>query len=248
MIAQYNIKSLPAFIFSSDVEKTEVFSQAASIFDKVDGSYMLKTQELGMPVGKYLESPKVNEGDATFGKADSNVKVVIYSDFQCPYCKILYQSVRSLMRQYGDKVLFDYKEFPLDIHPQANNAALASTCALEQGKYWEYGDRLYQNQTSWGNTKDTSIFKTYAAQVGLNTAQFNQCLDSKKYQSKIDADKAEGGSFGISGTPAVFVNDQFTNGVMSADQLKQAIDGQLNPGSQVQSDQNNQSSADNSPK
>jgi protein-disulfide isomerase len=230
LINKFNIKTLPAFVFDSSLDKTDFFTQAATIFDKSNNQYVLKTQELGLPAGKFLALPQINDGDATFGPSDSKVKVIVFSDFQCPYCKVLYQTVRNTMKQYGDKVIFDYKELPLDIHPQANNAALAATCAQEQGKFWEYADKLYQTQTTWPNIKDTASFKQYAAQLGLNTGQFNQCIDSKKYQDRIDADKKEASDFGVSGTPAVFINDTFETGAVPADQLKKDIDAQLNPG------------------
>jgi protein-disulfide isomerase len=228
LIDKFSIKALPAFIFDPAIDKTEFFSQAAVIFDSKNGQYVLKNQELGLPAGKYLSLPEVSADDATFGKADSNVIVVVFSDFQCPYCKILYSTLRTTMKNYQDKALFVYKHLPLDIHAQANSAALASECAQDQGKFWEYADKLYQNQTAWANTKDVTSFKTYAKQtVGIDVTKFNQCLDEKKFQDKIDADKKEGGDFGISGTPAIFINDQFENGALSADQLKQAIDLKL---------------------
>lgn len=230
MIDKFGVKTLPAFIFGPSIEKTELFSQAQAVFDKKDSSYVLRTQDIGMPVGKFLSLPSINDTDPTMGNKDSSVKVVVYSDFQCPYCKVLYQALRPTMKSYSDKVLFDWKHLPLDIHAQANNAALASECAQEQNKFWEYADLLYQNQTTWGSAKDTAAFKNYARALGLNAGQFNQCLDSKKYQDRIDADKNEASDFGISGTPAIFVNDQFENGAITADQLKADIEAQLNPG------------------
>lgn len=236
LIDKFSIKALPTFIFDPSVEKTDFYSQASVIFDQKNGQDVLKNQELGLQAGKYLELPQVSDSDATFGNKDSNVKVVVFSDFQCPYCKILYQTLRTTMKNYQDKVLFVYKHLPLDIHAQANSAALASECAQEQGKFWEFADKLYQNQTSWSSTKDTTSFKNYARMIsGINTSQFNQCLDDKKYQNQIDADKNEAGNYGISGTPAIFINDQFENGAMTADQLKKAIDDKLN---------NNQTSQD----
>ena len=174
-----------------------------------------------------MELPKIDANDATFGNQDASVKVVVFSDFQCPYCKVLFQSIRGIMSQYKDKVVFDYKELPLDIHPQANNAALAAECAKDQGKFWEYADKLYANQNDWANTKDTAKFKQYAAVLGLKTADFNKCIDGKNGQSQIDASKQEATDFGISGTPAIFINDQFSSGAISTDQLKKTIDDQL---------------------
>jgi protein-disulfide isomerase len=228
LIEKFGIKTLPAYVFDGGLSKTDFYTQANMFFEQKDDQYMLKAQEAGMPVGKYLETPKVNENDATFGQADSKVKVVIFSDFQCPYCKVFFSSLRDTMKNYGDKVFFVYKHLPLDIHPQASNAALASECAQDQGKFWEYADKLYASQSDWGAAKDTTKFKAYAQALGLKTTDFNQCLDSKKFQDRIDASKSEAADFGIAGTPAVFVNDQFSAGAVSAEDLKKSIDDQLN--------------------
>jgi len=227
LIDKFGIKTLPAYVFSDAVAKTNFYSQAQVIFDAKDNQYALKTDQLGVAPGKYLATPAVDEGDATFGKADSAVKVVVFSDFQCPYCKSFWSTLRDTMQQYGDRVLFDYKHLPLAVHAQANNAALASLCAQEQGKFWEYGDKLFASQDEWANTTDTQKFKDYAQGLGLDSAKFNACLDSKKYQSQIDASTKEANDIGLSGTPAIFINSQYKNGVVSADELKTAIDTEL---------------------
>jgi protein-disulfide isomerase len=228
LIEKNDLKTLPAFIFDTSVEKTELFAQAAMVFDKKEGDYVLRTQDIGMPVGKYLATPQINDSDPAVGPKDAQVKVVLFSDFQCPYCKVFFQSFRDIMKQDSGNVLFAYKHLPLDIHPQAVPAALAAECAQEQNKFWEYADLLYKNQSVWGAAKDTVAFKGYARTLGLDAGQFGQCLDGKKYQNVVDAGKSEGESFGISGTPAIFVNDQFESGVISADQLKTDIENQLN--------------------
>ncbi|PIP26851.1 MAG: hypothetical protein CO140_03630 [Candidatus Moranbacteria bacterium CG_4_9_14_3_um_filter_40_7] len=227
LIEKFGIKTLPAFIFSQTVDKTEFFAQAKTLFAQKDDQFELKTQELGLAPGRYLDLPQIKEDDPIFGEKDSNVKVVVFMDFQCPYCKLFYQTLREAIRIYGDKAVFGFKHLPLSFHPQAENAALSSECADEQGKFWEYGDKLFASQAEWSATQGTQKFKDYAKILGLKTADFNQCLDEKKYQDKIDAGKTEASEFGISGTPASFVNSQFNNGVMSLDQLKAAIDQEL---------------------
>jgi protein-disulfide isomerase len=228
MIEKYGIKTLPAFIFDGAIAKTDFYTQAKVLFSQKEDRYVMNTQELGLPVGKYLDLPKIGEGDAVFGPEDAKVKVVIFSDFQCPYCKVFFQTLRANMKQYGDKVRYAFKELPLDIHPQANNAALAAMCAQEQGKFWEYADKLYATQSDWGMAKDTAKLKTYARTLGLKADDFNKCLDDKKYQDKVDSDKKEATDFGISGTPSIFINDQFESGAVTADQLKANIEAQLN--------------------
>lgn len=227
IVSQFGVKTLPAFIFADSLTQTNFFGQAQALFDKKDNFYSLKTQDLGLTPGKYLETPQIDQSDATFGKADASAKVFLFSDFQCPYCKMYWSTFREVMKQYGDRVLFVYKHFPLPFHTQANNAALAATCAQEQNKFWEYGDKLYASQSDWDNATGTQKFKDYAQQLGLNSAQFNKCLDSAKYQNKIDVDKTEGNNFGLDGTPSTFVGSQFKNGVVSADDLKAAIEAEL---------------------
>jgi len=227
LIGDSGVKTLPAFIFSDAITKTDFYTQAQVIFDQKDKQYVLKTQEIGLEPGRYLAMPEVKDGDTTFGEKDSNVKVVIYSDFQCPFCKVFWTSFKDALKQYGDRVLFDYKHLPLDIHPQAQNAAMAAECAQDQNKFLEYGDKLYASQADWGAAKNTQKFKNYARMLGLNATQFNGCMDSNKYKDKIAAEVAEATGFGISGTPATFINDDFKTGVISLDDLKKAIDAQL---------------------
>ncbi|MFZ2226129.1 MAG: thioredoxin domain-containing protein [Candidatus Moraniibacteriota bacterium] len=227
LIEKFGIKTLPAFVFGAEIKSTDFYAEAGTLFDEKDGELAMRTGDIGIPVGKYVELPKINDGDATFGAIDAKVKVVVFSDFQCPYCKLFHTALRSAMKNYADNVAFDYKFFPLSIHAEANDAALAAGCALDQGKFWEYADKLYGDQANWANKNDLAKFKEYARTLGLNATQFNQCLDDKKYQTKIDKDTKEADGFGISGTPGVFVNDQFQTGAISVDQLKSAIDGEL---------------------
>jgi len=227
LIDEFNIKTLPAFIFSNMVTKTDFYVQAKELFDEKDNQFSLRTQDIGIPVGKYLATPKINDADAVTGTKEAKVKVVVFSDFQCPYCKLFHKVMQEAIKNYGNRVVFDYKFLPLEIHPQANSAALAGACALEQEKFWEYAEKLYANQTVWGATKDNTKFKEYAKILTLDSAKFNQCLDNKKYQTKIDSDKKEAESFAISGTPGVFVNDQFQEGAVSSEQLKELIEKEL---------------------
>jgi protein-disulfide isomerase len=226
LLQKFSLKTLPVFLFSENVVKTEFYAQAQSIFTPKEKMFVLKTQELGLAPGRYLETPEIKADGAVFGQADAKVKVILFSDFECPYCKALYQALRGLMNQYAEKVIFVHKDFPLDFHAKAKEASLAALCALEQGKFWEFGDRLFANQANWQNS-GAPRFKVYAQNLGLKSNQFNECLDSQKYQKQIEVDMAEAESFGITGTPAIFINDKFINGVVSAEDLKKYIDEAL---------------------
>ena len=229
LIAKFNLKTIPAFIFSKEIEKTEMFTQAQSLFDKQGDRYALKTAELGLPAGKYVQAPTVSENDIKLGPDDAKVKIVEFTDFQCPYCKQMHEGILSRISQdYADQVQIVFKNLPLDSHPAANPAALAGACASEQGKFPAYADKLFASQDAWGKSKDPSTqFKTYASQSGLDIAQFSKCLSEKKYQSLIDQTMRDAQEFGIQGTPVLFVgSDEFLSDA-AYDDVKKAIDDQL---------------------
>ncbi|MFH0969491.1 MAG: thioredoxin domain-containing protein [Patescibacteria group bacterium] len=228
LIKNFGIKTIPAFVFSQDIEKTDFFNQAAAVFTKKDSSYVLKTSDLGIQPGKYIETMQVKEDDIQIGNKDSQVKIFLFSDFQCPFCKAFHESVvKKIIANYSSKVLLVFKNYPLSFHAQAENASLAGECANEQGKFIAYADKLFANQTAWGSSQGTQLFKTYASQLRLNTSQFNSCLDGKKYLDKINSDKSDGDSFGVSGTPSLFINDQFVNSASTYDAIKKIIDEDL---------------------
>jgi len=226
---KFEIKTIPAFVFSNEVEKTIIFSQAKAAFTKVENSYVLSSTAVGLPVGKYIETPSVSDNDINIGSRDAKVKVIEFSDFQCPYCRKSHEEVVSkILKEYGDKVLYVFKPFPLEnIHPQSRNAVLAAECANEQGKFGQYSDKLFTTQDAWGKVSGTVSFKSYAKQIGINGAQFDQCLDSKKFDDRINASIEEARNFGISGTPALFINDQVVSGLPKYDDVKKIIDEQL---------------------
>lgn len=228
LAANAGVISLPAFVFDKETEKLSMFAQLESLFiKKDDNTFVLNTEQIGMPSGKLLALPEVGDTDFQVGPKDAKVTVIEYADFECPYCRILQPAINQMLSEYKDKIRYVYKHYPLSIHPQANNAALATECANEQGKFMAYGENLYAKQADWSKTQGTQSFKNYAAALGLKTAQFNKCLDDKKYQDKINASLEEGAKFGVSGTPRTFINDQFVNGAVSYDELKKAIDDQL---------------------
>lgn len=228
ILKKFGIKSIPALVFAKDVDTTDFYKQAGILFNEKEGSFVLQTAELGLEVGKYVEIPEIAENDIQIGSRDAKVKVIEFSDFQCPYCRAFQlNTIQKIIKDYGDKILFVYKNLPLDFHPQAENAAQAAECANEQGKFTLYSDKLFASQDDWGKSSGTQNFKNYAVQLGLNATQFNKCLDDNKFQDKISGDIEEAKEFGISGTPAVFVNDQFKAGAVGYDDIKKIIDEEL---------------------
>jgi protein-disulfide isomerase len=154
-------------------------------------------------------------------KAD--VVIIEYSDFECPFCSRHHPTMLQVMEEYGDKVAWVYRHFPLSFHPEAKPAALASECAAEQGKFWEYADALFENQTLLAD----GYYATLAGELGLNANKFNDCFDSAKYQAVVDADTASGAAAGVNGTPATFINGQLVSGAVPFASLKTIIDAEL---------------------
>ena len=156
------------------------------------------------------------------GPATAPVEIIEFSDFQCPFCRRAFSTVQQVLQTYGDKVRLVYRHFPLPNHPNARPAAEAAACAAEQGKFWQYHDRLFTT------TKlDDDQLKKDAADLGLDAAKFNACVDSHKYKAEVDADIAAGEAAGVTGTPAFFINGRLINGAMPFDAFKQMIDEEL---------------------
>ena len=166
---------------------------------------------------------KVTDEDHIRGNPDANVVIVEYSDFECPYCARAYPTVKQLEDKYEDNLAVVYRHFPLSFHPQAQKAAEASECAAEQGMFWEMHDMLFEQGVQGG----TDAFKQYASQLGLDTAQFNDCLDSGKTASIVQADMKQGQIEGIQGTPGFFVNGIPVSGAQPFNVFDQLIQIEL---------------------
>lgn len=157
------------------------------------------------------------------GNPKAPVMIVEFSDYQCPYCHSVEPTIKQVLAKYGDKVSLAYRDFPLTaIHSQAQIAAVASRCALEQGKFWEYHDQLF---TSSNLEKDSLI--EYARNLKLDEKQFGSCLTSEKYKADIDKDLQEGRKIGISGTPHFFINGIATSGAQQQESFDRIIDDEL---------------------
>lgn len=227
LIAKFGISTVPAFVFGNEVTGTDFYGLANELFTEKDGSFLLDTAKLGLKPGKFLALPEIGDGAIIQGSKDASLKIVGYSDFQCPYSKAFQASVNQMLADYGDKVTFVYKHLPLSFHAQAENAALASECANEQGKFKEYSNILFERQAEWGVAKDTLKLKGYARTLGLKATDFNTCLDTKKYADKVATDAAEATKFGVDGTPGTFVGDTLLAGAVPYQDLKAAIDAKL---------------------
>ena len=164
--------------------------------------------------------------DAVKGDVNAPVTIIEWSDFECPFCTRFYtNTLGQIEKEYisTGKVRFIYKDFPLNFHANAQKAAEAAECAGEQEKYWEMHDKLFEEGVSGG----VESFKQFASDIGLNTAEFNGCLDSGEMASEVQNDFSEGSAIGISGTPGFIINGKLVSGSQPFDVFKQIIDGEL---------------------
>lgn len=166
----------------------------------------------------------VTDSDHIRGLKDAKVTIVEWSDFQCPFCSRFHPSLQQALREYPNDVRWVYRHFPLEsIHPNARPAAEASECAAEQGKFWEYGDKLFERQTELG----PDLYAKLAKELGLDTAKFGACVKDRKYQQRVRDDEQAGLTVGVQGTPGSFVNGVELPGAVPYVQVKAAIDAAL---------------------
>ncbi len=173
---------------------------------------------------------KVTGDDPVRGDPKAKVTVVEFADYQCPFCGRFHTDVYTpLLKEYVDtgKVKFIFKNLAF-LGQESTEAANAALCAKEQNKFWEYHDHLFTNQ----NGENQGAFsvenlKGFAATLGLQTEQFNLCLDAKKYQKQVDADQAEANKNGFNSTPSTVVGTIPVVGAQPYSQFKSLIDAEL---------------------
>ena len=158
------------------------------------------------------------------GNPDAPITIVEFSDFQCPYCYQAYWTIKNVLKKYGAKVKFSYRDMPLaGAEADPNGTAAAARCAGEQGKYWEYHDLLFENQDDIG----PRVFREFAGDLDLNATQFASCLESAKFRAAIQEDFQEGLRLGITGTPFFFINGIPINGARPQPDFEQTIESEL---------------------
>ncbi len=205
-----------------------------------DGKTLLRMTKLDLTKDPYAENvKKISVGNRPVrGKKDAKVVVVNYDDFQCPFCARMHQTLfPEILKEYGDRVEFVYKDYPLaEIHPWAMHAAVDANCLAAQNgdAYWDLVDYLHANQREISSEKARDL--QAAAVDRLTTLQGqNHNLDQTKLQSCIkaqndDAIKAsmrEGDTLGVNATPTMFVNGQEIDGVVSAPEFRAVLDAAL---------------------
>lgn len=189
-----------------------------------DGKDKAETPKAPPPPAEDKTIYKALVGDSPVkGPKDAKVTMVMWSDFQCPFCSRVEPTITQLLKEYPKELRVAFKQLPLPFHNNAHIAAEASLAAHEQGKFWEMHGKLFANQQAL----DRASLEKYAQELGLNVKRFSAALETGKYKAKVDAELAEGSKIGANGTPAFFINGRSLSGAMPIDAFKTIIDTQI---------------------
>lgn len=182
------------------------------------------------PVPAFADIEAITSADHIRGNADAEITILEYSDLECPFCARVHPTMVQLLKDYGDKVNWVYRHYPLSFHPTAQKAAEAAECAAELGgndKFWALVDMIYEKGS------DLAQLGTYAKDIGLNQTAFQKCVDSGKYATKTAEMMQSGTKAGIQGTPGNLIINNKTkkvavvSGAQPLANFKTAIDGLL---------------------
>ena len=174
------------------------------------------------PLPPKVEVPLASD-EVFRGNKEANVTIVVFSDYECPYCSRSEETINEVLKKYEGKVRLAFRHFPLPFHQNAKGAHVAAECAKDQGKFWEYHDKLFANQKQLR----TENLIGYADDLKLDQSKFKECLKDEKYASKIDDHLEIGRARGVSGTPAFFINGRMLSGARPFAAFAEIIDAEL---------------------
>jgi len=167
----------------------------------------------------------------TLGDPDAPVTIIVYSDFQCPYCERYWRETEpQIIANYvetGD-VYYVYRSLGAFIGPESQQAAEAAYCAGDQGMFWEYHDLLFKNQAgeNQGAFSGKNLLR-FAESLGLNMDQFSSCIRSGKYTGQVEQDRIDGQNSGVQGTPTFLINGTLVEGAQPYKYMASFIDAEL---------------------
>ena len=211
-----------------DVQARAQIVQALSQREKQQRSQELRQvlfAEAGVEI--LLVPPRVEvaigDGTPSRGPVDAPIVLIEYTDFQCPFCTRVQPTLDALMKRYDGQIRHVFKHLPLPMHPEAQLAGVASLCAQDQGKFWEYHDWLFANQRTLN--RDSMVAKV--GDFEMDVEVFTECIDRGTYIAVVRADMAEANSFGITGTPGFLINGRVLTGAQPIEEFEAIIDSEL---------------------
>ena len=229
--------------FTAELESSEelgnLFKLTLSVAGQSIDSYVTKDGGLFFPQGFELKTTVVEaeafdagdaetisvDDDPSIGDENAPITIVEFSDFQCPFCNRGAEVINQIKDKYVESgvVRIVFRDFPLGFHPEAKPSAIAAECANDQGKFWEYHDLLFENQADLS----ADMYLTWAEDLELDMDTFKECLVDEENAAEVDADLAAGQEYGVSGTPAFFINGKLISGAQPFSVFEQEIEGIL---------------------
>ena len=175
------------------------------------------------------------DDDPVMGNANARVTIIEFGDYQCPICRLFWkETLPRIRKEYIDtgQVKLVFRDFPLPVHSMAVPAAMATECAEDQGRFWEFHDKVYREQDRRAREGEVAEFrvndlKRWAADIKLDTTAFNECLDSAKYKPEVAADYATAMGVGLQGTPVFFINGRALFGTQPFATFQKIIEEEL---------------------
>ncbi len=197
-----------------------------------DGKFVVfgATDDITVDPSKAVMAKIKLDGSHCRGPKDAKVTIVEWSDYQCPFCTKGYNTLeQQVLKEFGDKVRFCFKDFPLGFHPWAEPAAIAAKCIAQQKEtaYWKAYDGFFQNQKDVNPQNVKEKAWAFVEAEKLDKAKFDDCFDNKKTQAAVKAEMAEGQSLGVTGTPSFVINGRLLVGAQPFEQFKAVIDDEL---------------------
>ena len=211
--------------YQNHQDNQDLSRKLAQVSKKLDGVGRGQDGGEEVPTTGLDVAPHLVESDPSWGPKDAEVVVVEFSDFQCPFCRHFTNDTNEKLHStYGDKIRYVFKNLPLkSIHPHALGAAIAGQCAQEQGKFWEYYHKLFENQRNL----DADKLVDYAVAIGLNKSKFTTCVARKDVAEKIESDIQAAIKLGVNGTPGFVIAGTKLSGAQPFENFKAEIDKAL---------------------
>jgi protein-disulfide isomerase len=230
----------------TDDQKRAVYESARSRFGGMSENQALAQIEANLKQGRLLDARRRFVGELrtragvkillsapraavdaargpSKGLSTAPITIVEFSDFQCPYCRQVIDTLKRIEERYGEKVRIVFRDFPLAMHKDAPKAAEAAACAHDQGQFWAMHDKLFATQSNL----QVADLKRAARDLGLNATEFDHCLDSAKFESQWQQNRAEGQKYGVSATPTFFINGRMVTGALPYQAFSDILDEEL---------------------
>jgi protein-disulfide isomerase len=228
-IYQLKRDRLEKMILDRLAEKGEENKIPAGTIEPKQRSEIIKSLEERESIEIFLEKPTMPfldvdiSGSPAVGPVNAPVVIIEFSDYFCPYCREMHPMKDHVRNAYGDRIQWVFKDFPLDMHKGAREAAEVVRCADNQGKFWDYQDLLFAH----GEEPDEDTFDEFARKLGLDEQKFRQCRTARAYREKVEKDIQDGLSVGVGVTPTFLINKQMVSGSLTREEFMAVVEAEL---------------------